>query len=245
MQAVVFHEFGKSDVLRLEELSDPVAGPGEVVVDVTASALNHLDIDVREGVSRFPVELPHVLGVEPVGRIAALGDGVVDWKIGDRVAVYLIAVCGACTYCRSGRESLCTAPSWFVSMGSGGAYAEKVLCKETQLIRIPDGVSDVEAAASHIAFGTAWHMLLTRARLRPMSPLEQHRERQPDHHDHGRPGDDVERRGVDVLAHQLAVVGQQQHEDQHERQHDAVDDLRQHHDVRQREVAERAARRRR
>ena len=73
MKAVVFHEFGHSDVLRLEELPDPQPGPGEVVVDVTASALNHLDVDVREGVSRFPVEFPHVLGVEPVGRISALG----------------------------------------------------------------------------------------------------------------------------------------------------------------------------
>jgi NADPH:quinone reductase-like Zn-dependent oxidoreductase len=167
VRAVVFHEFGNSDVLRLEELPDPSAGPGEVVVDVTATALNHLDVDVREGVSRFPVDFPHVLGVEPVGRITALGDGVEGWQVGDRVAPYLIAVCGACTYCRSGRESLCTAPDWFISMGSGGAYAEKVLCKEMQLVRIPDGVTDVEAAASHIAFGTAWHMLVTRARLRP------------------------------------------------------------------------------
>jgi NADPH:quinone reductase-like Zn-dependent oxidoreductase len=167
VQAVVFHEFGGSEVLRLEELPDPEPGPGEVVVDVTASALNHLDVDVREGVSRFPVAFPHVLGVEPVGRIAALGDGVEGWRAGDRVAPYLIAVCGACAYCRSGRESLCTAPAWFISMGSGGAYAEKVVCKATQLVRVPDGVSDVEAAASHIAFGTAWHMLVTRAQLRP------------------------------------------------------------------------------
>jgi NADPH:quinone reductase-like Zn-dependent oxidoreductase len=167
VKAVVFHEFGNSDVLRLEELPDPVAGAGEVVIDVTATALNHLDVDVREGVSRFPVEFPHILGVEPVGRIEALGEGVEGWQPGDRVAAYLIAVCGACTYCRSGRESLCTAPAWFVSMGSGGAYAEKVLCKATQLVRIPDGVTDVEAAASHIAFGTAWHMLVTRAKLRP------------------------------------------------------------------------------
>jgi NADPH:quinone reductase-like Zn-dependent oxidoreductase len=167
VKAVVFHEFGHSDVLRLEDVPDLEAGPGEVVVDVTATALNHLDVDVREGVSRFPVEPPHVLGVEPVGRISSIGPGVEGWSVGDRVAPYLVAVCGSCVYCRSGRESLCTAPSWFISMGSPGAYAEQVLCKETQLVPIPDGVSDVEAAASHIAFGTAWHMLITRARLRP------------------------------------------------------------------------------
>jgi NADPH:quinone reductase-like Zn-dependent oxidoreductase len=166
VRAVVCHEFGKSDVLRVEELPDPVAGAGEVVVDITATALNHLDVDVRDGVSRFPIELPHTLGVEPVGRIAALGDGVDGWAVGDRVAVYLIATCGSCLYCRTGRESLCTAPDWFIGMGTGGGYAERLVCKASQLIPIPDGVTDVEAAASNIAFGTAWHMLVTRARVR-------------------------------------------------------------------------------
>ena len=166
MKAVVFHEFGASDVLRLEDLPDPSAGPGEVVVEVTASALNHLDVDVREGTSRFPIAFPHTLGVEPVGRIAELGDGVEGWSVGDRVAVYLIATCGTCVYCRTSRESLCTAPDWFIGMGTGGGYAERVTCKATQLIPIPEGVTDVEAAASNIAFGTAWHMLITRAKLR-------------------------------------------------------------------------------
>jgi len=166
LKAVVFHEFGTTDVLRVEELPDPGVGAGEVLVDITATALNHLDVDVRQGISRFPVAFPHTLGVEPVGRIAALGAGVEGWAVGDRVAVYLIATCGSCIYCRTGRESLCTAPAWFVSMGSGGAYAEKITCKASQLIRIPEGVSDVEAAAGLIAFGTAWHMLITRAGLR-------------------------------------------------------------------------------
>ncbi len=75
MRAVVFHEFGNADVLRVEELPEPTPGAGEVVVEVTASALNHLDVDVREGVSRFPIEFPHTVGVEPVGRISALGAG--------------------------------------------------------------------------------------------------------------------------------------------------------------------------
>jgi NADPH:quinone reductase-like Zn-dependent oxidoreductase len=166
VKAIVFHEFGSSDVLRVEELPDPEPGPGEVRLDVTASALNHLDVDVREGVSRFPVALPHVLGIEPVGRIAALGEGVEGWQVGDRVSAYLIATCGACRYCLSGRESLCTAPASFIGMGAGGAYAEQLTCRASTLIRVPDGISDAEAAASHIAFGTAWHMLVTRARIR-------------------------------------------------------------------------------
>ena len=164
MKAVVFDAFGGLDVLRVAELPDPEPGPGEVLLDVTASALNHLDVDVREGVSRFPVAFPHILGVEPVGRIAALGEGVTGWEVGDRVAAYLIATCGDCVYCRTGRESLCTSPASFISMGAQGAYADKLTCRASTLIRIPDGVSDVDAAAALIAFGTAWHMLVTRAK---------------------------------------------------------------------------------
>ena len=108
MKAVVVHEFGSRDVLQVEDLPDPAPGVNEVVIDVTATALNHLDVDVREGVSRFPIEFPHTLGVEPVGRISALGEGVTGWSVGDRVAAYLIATCGTCVYCRTGRESLCT-----------------------------------------------------------------------------------------------------------------------------------------
>jgi NADPH:quinone reductase-like Zn-dependent oxidoreductase len=167
VKAVLFHEFGGSDVLRLEDVPEPRPGPGEVQVEVTASALNHLDVDVREGVSRFPVEFPHVLGIEPVGRISELGEGVEGWQVGDRVSPYLIAACGECRYCRTGRESLCLAPSWFIGFGSPGAYAERMKCKASQLVRVPETLSDAEAAATHIAFATAWHMLVSRARVQP------------------------------------------------------------------------------
>src|SRR5205823_7075587 len=101
VKAVVFHEFGGVEVLRVEELREPEPGPGEVVIEIGATALNHLDVDVREGTSRFPIELPHVLGVEIVGRISAVGEGVEDWAVGDRVMPYLMDTCGACRYCRT------------------------------------------------------------------------------------------------------------------------------------------------
>lgn len=165
MKAVVFHEFGSSDVLRVEELPDPTAGPGDVVVDIAAAGLNHLDVDVREGVSRFPVELPHVLGVEVVGRISALGDGVTGWQVGDRVMPYIMGTCGQCRYCTTGRESLCLSAG-FISFSTGGGYAERLACPADQLIAVPEEVGDAEAAALQVAFGTAWHMLYTRGRLR-------------------------------------------------------------------------------
>jgi 2-desacetyl-2-hydroxyethyl bacteriochlorophyllide A dehydrogenase len=165
VRAVVFHEFGGLDVLRLEDLPDPRPGPGEVAIDITASALNHLDVDIREGVSRFPVELPFVLGVEVVGRIAELGEGVDGWEVGERVMPYLLGTCGECRFCRTGRESLCLTPG-FIGFSTSGGYAERLACPARQLLRVPDELGDKEAAALQLAFATAWHMLFTRAGLR-------------------------------------------------------------------------------
>ncbi len=166
MKAVVFHEFGGVDVLVVEDVDDPRPGPGDVVIDITASALNHLDVDVREGISRFPVEPPFILGVEVVGRVSELGTGVEGWQVGDRVLAFLLDTCGTCRYCATGRESLCLTPG-FISFSTGGGYAEKLACPARHLIRIPDEVSDVDAAAIQVAFATAWHMLFTRAGLKP------------------------------------------------------------------------------
>jgi 2-desacetyl-2-hydroxyethyl bacteriochlorophyllide A dehydrogenase len=165
VKAVVFREFGGSDVLRLEELEDPRPGPGEVLLDVAACALNHLDVDVREGISRFPVEPPHVLGLEVVGRIVEVGPDVDEWRAGDRVMPYLMDTCGRCRFCVTGRESLCLAAG-FVSFVHSGGYAERLVCSASQLIRVPPEIGDREAAALQIAFATAWHMLFTRGNLR-------------------------------------------------------------------------------
>jgi NADPH:quinone reductase-like Zn-dependent oxidoreductase len=164
VKAVVFHEFGGLDVLGLEDVPAPTPGHGEVLLDVLACALNHLDVDVREGVSRFPVDLPFILGLEVVGRVAAVGEGVEDWQIGDRVMPLLMSVCGECRFCRTGRESLCT-DAGFISFVTSGGYAEQLVCTARQLLRVPDELSDEAAAALQIAFGTAWHMLFERARL--------------------------------------------------------------------------------
>lgn len=166
MKAVVFHEFGGIDVLRYEDVDDPRPGPGQVTIDIAASALNHLDVDIREGISRFPVEPPFILGVEVVGRISELGEGVEGWQVGDRVMPYLMDTCGHCRYCRTGRESLCLQPG-FISFSTSGGYAEKLACSVGHLIRVPEELTDEAAAATQIAFGTAWHMLFTRGRLAP------------------------------------------------------------------------------
>src|SRR5205823_3836952 len=123
------------------------------------------DVDIREGVSRFPVELPFVLGIEVVGRIAEVGEDVEGWQIGERVTPFLMDTCGECSFCRTGRESLCLTPG-FISFSTSGGYAEKLACSARHLMRVPDELTDEAAAALQIAFGTAWHMLFTRGGLR-------------------------------------------------------------------------------
>ncbi len=165
MKAVRFHEYGGPHVLKFEDAPDPVPAAGQVAIKIGACALNHLDVDIREGISRFPIQFPHTPGVEVVGTIAEVGPGVKGWKKGDRAMPYLMDTCGGCRYCRSGRESLCTATG-FIGFTTTGGYAEALACSASQLIPVPEELSDVDAAALQIAFATSWHMLFTRAALK-------------------------------------------------------------------------------
>ena len=165
MKAVRVHEFGGRDKLVVESVPDPVAGPGEVLVKVGACALNHLDVDFREGISRFPLELPLIMGLELAGTIVSVGPGVSEeWKVGDRVAPYLMGTDPAHLMSRTGRENL--SPSSFIGSSVPGGYAEYAAIPERHLVRTPDSMTDVEAAAFQIAFGTSYHMLFTRGELK-------------------------------------------------------------------------------
>ncbi|MBC9732801.1 zinc-binding dehydrogenase [Nocardioides marmotae] len=164
MKAVVFHEFGGSEVLSYEDVPDPVAGPGEVVVDLKNAALNHVDVDIREGVSRFDFEMPHILGIEGAGVISAVGDGVDPARVGERVAVSYIRTCGACAWCLQGEENLCENRKLF-GEHIRGSYAEKMVAPADHALTLPDKLDFAEAAASMVAFGTAWHGLVRRGGL--------------------------------------------------------------------------------
>jgi len=166
VDAITIPRSGGPEVLTWQTVPDPEPAPGEVLVDVTASAVNRADLMQRQGFYPPPPGAPPYPGLECSGRIAALGDGVTGWEVGERVMPYLMATCGECVYCRTGRESLCPSAG-FISFSTSGGYAEKLACSVRHLIRIPDSLSDEAAAATQIAFGTAWHMLFTRGRLAP------------------------------------------------------------------------------
>ncbi|MBM3681023.1 MAG: zinc-binding dehydrogenase [Actinobacteria bacterium] len=164
MRAARFHEYGGIDKIVVEDVPDPEPQAHEVKIKVGACALNHLDVDFREGVSRFPVEPPVIFGLELAGEIVETGAGVSDaWKVGDRVAPYLMGIDLNNIYARTGRENLAAID--FIGVTRPGGYAEYSCIPESHLVRIPDGMSFVDAAAVQIAFGTAFHMLFTRGRL--------------------------------------------------------------------------------
>jgi NADPH:quinone reductase-like Zn-dependent oxidoreductase len=165
MKAVRFHEHGGREVLRLEDVPTPEPGEGEVLVRIRSSALNHFDIDLRENISRWPLPLPHILGVEFAGDVAALGPGVDGLEEGQPVWVLHEIPCLACEYCLAGRDNLCERAEMY-SVQRPGGYAEYALAPARAVFPLPGPEWHDAAAAGQIVFTTAWHMLMTRARLR-------------------------------------------------------------------------------
>lgn len=164
MKAVRFHEHGGPEVLRLEEVPDPIAGPGEAVVRVHACALNHLDLWQRRGLERVKIPLPHIPGSDIAGRVVQAPPGAV--AVGQRVLVQPGLSCGRCAMCLAGRDNECGRYD-IVGYHSDGGYAELVRVPVENLVALPDHVGDLEAAAFPLTFLTAWHMLVARARLGP------------------------------------------------------------------------------
>ncbi len=166
MKAVRFHEHGGPEVLRYEDAPDPAPSPGGIVVRVRACALNHLDIWQRRGLDRVKIPLPHISGADVAGEIAATGDGVTAWRVGDRVMLQPGLSCGRCARCLAGEDNYC--PTYDVlGYQSDGGYAELVAVPAVNAIRLPDAIDFVAGAAFPLAFLTAWQMLHTRARLAP------------------------------------------------------------------------------
>lgn len=165
MQVAWFHEYGGPEVLVCEQTRRPVPRAGEALVRVGAVGLNHVDLDMRAGTSRMPLALPHILGREFAGEVAALGAGASGCKEGDRVWVPCRMPCGVCEFCISGRDNLCERGGFF-GIDLPGGYAEYVSVPATVLQPLPAPVSFEDAAASQIAFGTAWHVLINRGELR-------------------------------------------------------------------------------
>lgn len=166
MKAVRFHEYGGVDQLVCEEVAVPTPGPGEALIRVRACGVNHVDIDMREGISRIPLQLPHTLGFEIAGDVAAVGPGVDNVAPGDRVSPLYQIHCRECEWCRMGEHHHCERIT-MLGVTAPGGYAEYCLAPAWALLRLPESLSYVDAAAIQTTFGTVWHALVNRVGLQP------------------------------------------------------------------------------
>ncbi|MBB5806976.1 putative PIG3 family NAD(P)H quinone oxidoreductase [Saccharothrix ecbatanensis] len=137
MRAITIREPGGPDVLAWTEVRDPEPGPGEVLLDVAATAVNRADLLQRQGHYPPPKGTSDVLGLECSGTVAVLGDGVTDWRVGDEVCALL----------------------------AGGGYAERVVVPAAQLLPLPEGVDLVTAASLPEVACTVWSNVVMLAGL--------------------------------------------------------------------------------
>ena len=146
MKAITIDEFGGPEVLKWTDVEDPVPAPGEVLVDVAASAVNRADAVQRIGLYPVPEGASPYPGLEVSGRISALGEGVIGWRVGDEVAALL----------------------------TGGGYAEKVAVPAGQLLTVPAGIGLAEAASLPEAAATVWSNVFMTAGLKEGETLLVH-----------------------------------------------------------------------
>src|SRR5262245_21428716 len=173
VKAVVLREHGGPEVLALGEFPDPAPAADEVLVRVRACGVNNLDTQIRRGIPGVAIAMPHILGCDIAGEVAALGSGALAARgalgplaVGDRVIVAPGAGCGACPACWEGDESACSRYAMLGYQRHGG-YAELVRVPASSAIRVTARWSPEEWASAPLVFLTAWHMLIGRARLRP------------------------------------------------------------------------------
>jgi NADPH2:quinone reductase len=136
MKAIHVHEFGPPEIMLLEELQDPKPGAGQVVVKLHAAGINPVDVYIRSGDYSPRRELPYTPGMDGAGVVEIVGEGVKRVAVGDRV---------------------------YVGRTLSGSYAEKALCTDKQVHRLPDRVSFKEGAGVGVPYAAAYHALFNRA----------------------------------------------------------------------------------
>lgn len=166
MKAVQFSDHGDRDVIEYDEFPDPTPDRDEVLVDIKAGALNHLDVWTRKGLPGIDLDMPHIPGSDGAGVVLEVGEDVTRFEAGDRVAVSAGVSCGKCEFCRHGEHSLCKSYH-IIGEHVRGVHSEMAAVPEDNLVPVPEGVAWETAAAAPLVFQTAWRMLVVRADVQP------------------------------------------------------------------------------
>jgi len=165
MKAVVFAQHGRPDVLKHTDVPAPQISAHEVLVEVRACALNHLDVWVRHGMPGIKIPLPHILGNDVAGVVREVGELVTWVKTGDEVMIQPGVSCGHCAECLAGHDNMCDEYD-IIGYRRDGGYAQLVAVPGVNIIPKPKNLSWPEAAALPLVTLTAWHMLVTRTQVR-------------------------------------------------------------------------------
>ncbi len=166
MRAVIVEQHGGPDVLKLAEVRAPEIKSNEVLVEVRACALNHLDVWARNGLPGIRIPMPHILGNDVAGVVREAGELITWVNRGDEVLLQPGVSCGHCEHCLAGRDNFCEEYD-IIGYGRDGGYAELVAVPGANVIPKPLNLSWEEAAAVPLVTLTAWHMLVTRAAIQP------------------------------------------------------------------------------
>lgn len=166
MKAVQFTKHGDRDVITYDEFPDPEPNSDEVLVDVKAGSLNHLDLWTRQGLPSINLEMPHIPGSDSAGVVEYVGEDVSRFEPGDRVALSAGVNCGTCEYCRDGDPTHCVRYH-IIGEHVRGVHSEYAAVPADNLVPVPKGVDWETAAAAPLVFQTAWRMLVNRADLEP------------------------------------------------------------------------------
>ncbi len=161
MKATLFRQHGGPEVLEFTDFPDPEPKIGEVLIRLHAAALNRMDVMVRNGWPGLKLELPHINGADGAGEVAGIGDEVVNFKLGDRVAINANLGCGKCEFCKNGQDNLCRA--WHL-LGETvrGTYAEYICLPVRQLYKLPKDFDFHASAAAALVYQTVWHSMVKR-----------------------------------------------------------------------------------
>lgn len=167
MKAVRFHQHGGPEVLQYEDAPDPVLrSPDQVLVRVKACALNHLDIWSRIGPPYSKPALPHIPGCDIAGVVEEVPPHEALVKKGAEVIVSPGVGCGRCEKCLSGADNQCRRYS-IIGNEEDGGYAELVAVPARNVLPKPERMDFVQAASVPLVFLTAYHMLVTKAKVQP------------------------------------------------------------------------------
>jgi len=164
MKAAVFYECGDASNIQVADVPKPEIKAGQVLIQIHASAFNHLELWSLHGPDDGSYQFPMWTGSDVSGVIAEVASDVKDWKVGDAVVVNPSLSCEKCEHCLQGDVTLCDEYDILGSSGNGG-NAEYIAANANKLMKLPLGFDFVTAAAAPLAYQTAWRAIVTRAKV--------------------------------------------------------------------------------